>query len=472
MKQTTTKRRMAVTAGVAAASLVLAACGNGDGGETNGEADGEAQELTFWTPHNTPERMSVQQEVADGFEEETGIEVNVVGMDATDMNQSIVAGAAAGDMPDVALVGPDQVASWTSQGLLDEAVAQAAMDNLDPTTFSDQAMNLVSIDGELAAVPSDGWGELLFYRTDVFEDLGLDAPESVQDVVAAAQTIAESDVGMTGIVLGTQPADPMAHENLEHFGLANGCQMFEGTEVALESAACVQTLTDIQDMADASVAGDQDVESTRAAYLAGDAAMVVWSPHLLDEIAGLEPNFPVSAEGVSDDPQFLSQNTGIVGGLTGVANDDPTGFGLTMNLAIMQGANGEAAQQYVEYLLSQGYIDTLAMTPEGRAPVRTGTPENPQEYVDAWADLEIGVDDDNMLPFGEAYSDEAVEQVVAAANTFTRWGFGTENWATAGDAVTQTTLVNDYGTLIGGGDPEDYAAHIADQVRTLQAENE
>ena len=470
MKRTTTQRRMAVAAGVAAAALVLAACGNGNG--DGGETDGEAQELTFWTPHNTPERMSVQQEVADSFEAETGISVNVVGMDAPDMNQSIVAGAAAGDMPDVALVGPDQVSSWTSQGLLDESVAQAAIDNLDPSTFSEQAMDLVSIDGELAAVPSDGWGELLFYRTDVFEDLGLDAPESVQDVVEAAQTISDSDAGMTGIVLGTQPANAMAHENLEHFGLANGCQMFEGDEVALESDACVQTLTDIQDMADASVAGDQDVESTRAAYLAGDAAMVVWSPHLLDEIAGLEPNFPVSADGVGDDPQFLSQNTGIVGGLTGVANNDPTGFGLTMNLAVMQGANAEAAQQYVEYLLSEGYVDTLAMTPEGRAPVRTGTPENPEEYVDAWSELEIGVEDDNMLPFAEAYSDEAVEQVVAAANLFTRWGFGTENWATAGDAVTQTTLVNEYNTLIGGGDPADYAAHIADEVRTLQQENQ
>lgn len=471
----TIRRRATRVAGTAAvAALVLAGCsGGGDDGGSGGGGEDGAQQLTVWTPHNTPARMAVQEDVAAAFTEETGIEVNVVGLGAADMNQSIVAGAAAGDMPDVAVVGPDQVASWSAQGLIDTAAAQAAVDSLDQSTFSEQALDLVTIDDELAAVPSDGWGELLYYRTDVFAELGLDAPESVQDVVEAAQAISDSDVGMAGIVLGTQPANAMAHENLEHFSLANGCQMFdESGEVALESDACVQTLTDFQDMVEASVPGDQDVESTRAAYLAGDAAMVMWSPHLLDEIAGLEPNFPVSADGVADDPQFLSKNTGIVGGLTGVANDDPTGFGLTMNLAVLQGADADAAQQYIEYVLSEGYIETLAMTPEGRAPVRTGTPENPTEYVDAWSELEIGVDEDNKLPFAEAYSAEAVEAVVAAANTFTRWGFGTENWATAGAAVTQTTLVNEFNQLTGGGDPAEYAAHIAEAVRTLQQENQ
>src|SRR5699024_1592158 len=136
----------------------------------------------------------------------------------------------------------------------------------------------------------------LYYRTDVFEEFGLQPPETVADVGDAAQAIDDSDAGMSGIVLGTKPADRMAHENLEHFGLANGCQMFDDSGIAIDSEQCVETLSEYQDMIQASVSGDQDVESTRSAYLAGDAPMVVWSPHLLDEIANLEPNFPVSAE--------------------------------------------------------------------------------------------------------------------------------------------------------------------------------
>lgn len=456
--------RPAAVLGTVALTAALASCSD-DGGE-------EEHDLTFWTPHTTPERVAVQERIAADFEEETGFSVNIVGMEALDMNQAVVAGAASGDLPDIALVGPDQVASWSYQGLLDPEPAQTVLETLDPDTVSERALDLVTVDGAAEAVPSDAWGELVYYRTDVFDELGLDAPESVQDVAEAAQTIDDSDADMAGMVLGTQPADPMARENLEHFGAANGCQMFEGDEVALESEACVQTLEDVQAMADASVSGDQDVESTRAAYLAGDAAMAVWSPHMLNAIAGLDENFPVSADGVQDDPLFLAENTGVVGGLTGVANDEPTGYGLTMNYGVLQGADTEAARQYIEYVMTDAYIDTLASAPDGRAPLRSGTAENPQEYADAWAELEIGPDGGDRLPFTEAYSDDELDEVVDAANDFTLWGFGTGNWATAGAAMTQNTLVTEYNTLLNDGDPEAYAADIADSVRTLQLENE
>jgi len=429
----------------------------------------EGTEITFWTPHSTPQRIAIQEQVAAKFEAKTGIVVKVVGLAVADMNQSIVAGAAAGDVPDVALLGPDQVASWSSQGLTDSKAAESIIAKLDEATFSKQALKLVTLDGERAAVPSDGWGELLFYRTDVFDELGLDAPTSLEDVVIAAE--ATKAAGKPGIVLGTQPADGMARETMEHIGLANNCQMFDGADVALDSKECVNALSIYQKLAEASVPGDQNVESTRAAYLAGDAAMVIWSPHLLDEIANLDANFPVSAKENAENPDFLAQNTGIVGPMTGPDNDKATGSGLTMNYSIQTGAQTEAAQMYVEFVLSEGYIDTLAMTPEGRTPVRTGTTDEPQKFTDEWRALPMGADPANRRPFNEVYSAEAMDAIVEAANTFTRWGFGTENWATAGAAASEKTLVTDLNLLLGGGDPAEYAAHITQAASDLQQEN-
>src|SRR5699024_2614120 len=425
-----------------------------------------------WTVHNTPQRLAVQKRVAADFEEETGISVDIVGMSAEDMGTSIVAGAAAGDVPDVALVDPGAVAAWSSQGLVDTETVQNVVDSLDPSTFSQQALDLVTVDDALGAVPSDGWGELLYYRTDVFDQLGLDAPQSVQDVTEAAQAISESDADITPIVLGTTPGDSMARENLEHLSLANGCQMFDDGQVAFESDACVQTLSNYQTLVDLSVSGDQDVESTRAAYLAGDTAMAMWSPHLLDEIAGLDSNFPVSAEGSQENPDFLAQNTSVVGALTGVANNEATGYGLTLNYAVLKGANTEAAEQYIEYVMSDGYIDTLAMTPEGRAPVRTGTPNNSQQYIEEWKQLPLGADPDNQRPFDDAYNDQVIQAVVTAANSFTRWGFSTEHWATAGAATTENSLVIDFNQLLNGGDPQDYADHMAEITQKLEQENQ
>jgi multiple sugar transport system substrate-binding protein len=124
----------------------------------------------------------------------------------------------------------------------------------------------------------------------------------------------------------------------------------------------------------------------------------------------------------------------------------------------------------VQYVLSDGYIQTLAMTPEGRAPVRTGTPDDPEQYSEAWAELPLGADPANQKPFGEAYPPEVIEQVVAAANSFSRWGFGTENWATAGAAVTQNALVTDLGQLLSGGDPQAYGQQVTEAVSQLQSE--
>ena len=453
-----------------AAILSISGCG---GTNTSSDEPAKGDEIVFWTPHVTPARVKVQERVAQDFEDKTGIKVKVVPMSAADMNQAIVSNAAAGELPDVALLGPDQVASWNAQGLVDTDAARKVIDELGRDTFSDTAMQLVEIDGEPAAVPSDGWGELLYYRTDIFEQLGLEAPQSVDDVVAAAETIESADIGIAGIVLGTQPANAMAEENFEHIGLASGCKMFnDAGEVDLESDACVQATAAFQELANASVSGDQDVDSTRAAYLAGQAAMVLWSPHLLDEIANLEPNFPVSAPGVEDDPLFLAKNTGVVGGLTGVHNTNPTGMGLTMNISVMHGADADAAVAYAQYLLTDGYIDSLSMTPEGRIPVRAGNTPGSSEYIDAWADLKTGVDDSHKLALSEAFSSDVVQEVSQAANSFTRWGFGTEHWATAGAVTTQTALVNDLGKLLNGQDPAEYAASIAENVRSLQEENE
>src|SRR5699024_12288385 len=55
--------------------------------------------------------------------------------------------------------------------------------------------------------------------------------------------------------------------------ISNDCQLFTGADVTLDSPECVNALGEYQAIVAESVGGEQDVESTRAAYLSGDAAM-------------------------------------------------------------------------------------------------------------------------------------------------------------------------------------------------------
>jgi multiple sugar transport system substrate-binding protein len=436
-------------AGVAAvAALALAACGSDDDG---GAAATDGGEIVFWTPHTTPQRLAIQEEVAAAFTAETGIEVDVVGLDAAGANQAIVAGAASGDMPDVVLHRPDQTASWAEQGLLDPDAAQEVFERLGPDTFSEHAVDLVTLDGELQAVPSDGWGQFLYYRTDLFEEAGVEPPSSLEDIADAAAAL--NDAGTTGIVLGTAPGEDYTTQTLETLALMNDCQLFTGSDVSLSSGQCVTALAEYQRIQAESVNGDQDVESTRAAYLAGDAAMTLWSSHFLDELAGLDPNFPVSCDECADDPQHLAKNTGVVGLFTGPDNATPTTYGLTMNLGITRGADTEAAQQWVEYALSEGYIELLASATEGRIPVRTGTPEDPDLFVEQWRSQPLGADPSAQMPFDEVYPDDVISAVVDGANGFSRWGLGTEHAAVAGSLAAQNALAEDLQPLFGGADP-------------------
>src|SRR5690606_38173130 len=108
---------------------------------------------------------------------------------------------------------PDQAAAWHAQGLLDTEVPAEVVESLGPATFSGRAMDMVTPDGGPVAVPSDGWGQVLVYRTDLFEEAGLEPPETLADVAQAAEVL--DTEGRAGIVLGTAPGAPFTTQTLE-----------------------------------------------------------------------------------------------------------------------------------------------------------------------------------------------------------------------------------------------------------------
>ncbi|GAB3938240.1 hypothetical protein GCM10027614_17920 [Micromonospora vulcania] len=60
------------------------------------------------------------------------------------------------------------------------------VEKLGRQTFSPRALELTSDDGKQLSVPSDGWGQLLVYRKDLFAAAGLPAPDTYERITAAA----------------------------------------------------------------------------------------------------------------------------------------------------------------------------------------------------------------------------------------------------------------------------------------------
>src|SRR5919112_1258228 len=252
-----TKRRVQVSAAAVGVTVLLAACGSDGGGGGGGDDGGP---LTVWTLENLPDRLAAQQEIAAAFTESSGIEVDLVGIDEDQFNQLLTSSAAAGELPDVVGALPlAGVQALAANELVHPDVAAAVVEELGADTFSERSLELTRSGDTQLAVPSDGWAQLLLYRKDLFDAAGLAAPETYDDILAAAQALDSPQLaGFTG---ATVPNDAFTQQTFQHLALGNGCQMVDDDgEVTLDSDQCVAAFEFYDQLiTEYSVSGAQDV---------------------------------------------------------------------------------------------------------------------------------------------------------------------------------------------------------------------
>jgi multiple sugar transport system substrate-binding protein len=270
-------------------------------------------------------------------------------------------------------------------------------------------------------VPSDGWGQLLIYRKDLFRAAGLKAPRTLDDVRRAAMRLHRD--GLAGITLATAAGAGFTAETFEHVALIAGCQLVNDVgAITLTSKRCLRAFRFYVDLArNASVEGPQDVDSTRDTYFAGRAAMIFWSPFLLDAMAGLRDDAIPTCPQCKDDPAFLARNSGLVGALGGDSPRQRAQYGSIATWGIVAGGAVEPAKRFVSYMLSDGYARWLALSPQGKYPVRPGDAADPERYERAWAALRSGVE--RKAPLRRFYSAASIESLGEGVRSFRRWGF-------------------------------------------------
>ena len=365
--------RPLVAAGLAAALMTgLAACG-GDDSEGGGGGGGDADSITVWIEEDLPDRVAATQAIVDSFTAETGIEVELVAVAEDQFNQILTSNAAAGDLPDVIGGIPlGQIRTLSGNELIDTDAVAEVIDSLDAGTFSESALALTADGDTQLAVPSESWIQLLVYRKDLFEQAGLAEPTTYDDILAAAEALDSPDVA--GFVGANVAGDAFTAQTIEEIGLGNDCQLVdEEGEVTFDSDQCVEALDFYgQLMQNYTVSGAQDVDTTRASYFAGQAAMIIWSTFILDEMAGLRNDALPTCPECKKDPGFLAKNSGVVTAIQGPSGSAPATFGEITSWTIPAEASTDAAKQFVEYVMNDGYEPWIAIAPEGKVPVRSG----------------------------------------------------------------------------------------------------
>jgi multiple sugar transport system substrate-binding protein len=459
--------RWAVLTLLAVLAALAAGCGDDDdgGGGESGSIKGET--LTVWNNEFQPDRMNATEDILADFTKKTGVKTKLVAVPEDQLATLMTNAAAAGKLPDVVLATPvGDSHTYAREELFDLDAAQQVVDKLGKDTFSQKALDIVSQDGKATGVPSDGWGQLLIYRKDLFEKAGIDPPESLDDISAAAEQLNSGE--MAGITLATAPGDGFTSETFEHVALASDCQLVNDSgEITFDSPECVEALEWYGNIAsNYSVQGNQNVDTTRATYFAGRAAMMFWSPFLLDGMAGLRNDTKPACPECKKDPAFLAKNSGLIGPLAG-ASGEPAQFGSVSTFNISVDAPTAAAQALVEYMMNEGYTRWLALSPQGKYPVRLGDKEDPERFVQAWADLDSGVD--RKAPLAKFYSQESIDSLGEGVDSFERWGFAQGQGALIGAMSGEQPIANTVADVIGGKDPAEAAAEAQSTIEEIQA---
>ncbi len=397
-----------------------------------------AEELRFWTTEEQPERLARQEAMAAEFAAASGHTVEVIPVSENDLGTRATAAFAAGDLPDVIYHTLQYAAPWAEAGILDTDAATDVVEALGADTFAPGALAMAATAGGYASVPVDGWTQMLVYRADLFEANGLEPPNSYANVLAAVEAL-HNPPEMYGFVAATKIDENFMSQVLEHVFLANGVSPVGPDGVQeLDEAATIEVLEFYKAIAEASPPGDLYWDQSRTLYFSGNAAMIIWSPFILDELAGLRDSAPPT---INDDPTStdLAAATGIVTNFAGPSNPDGAAWGDVRYFGITSDASTDAAMEFVQYSMNEGYGQTLAIAPEGKFPVRRGTADNPTAFADLWATLDVGVD--RKAPLGALYDAAMIEEIVGGLDVAQRWGVA-EGQLSAASAIINSQVIN------------------------------
>src|SRR5690606_9677975 len=143
--------------------------------------------------------------LVEQFEEEhPGIRIERRAIPYGEYPNSVVQASLAGELPDILISDvvdtPVRGALGNFYDLSDEVEERGQRD----LYYEDRFESVLGANGEIYGVPNASNTLGLYYDADIFEDLGLEAPTTWEELEAAAEAI--SDTGQNAIIVAADPS--------------------------------------------------------------------------------------------------------------------------------------------------------------------------------------------------------------------------------------------------------------------------
>ena len=415
--------------------------------------------IEFWTTDNEPARLDVYEAIAEQYmAEHPNVDLRIVAIEEAGISQRIATALAANRVPDIIRMGVERVATLAADGILDEDAAEAVINDIGVDDFRESPLQMVMnpTTGKYAAIPYDGWVQAIWYRSDIFEEAGLEAPVTWDAINAACDALPGTGNLLYGLTLGTDPAQNYGHQIFEQVAMSNNAWPFDADgNVTFDTPEMIEALRFYTELQRCAMPGPQYWRGARESYELDQSGMLFYSTYIMDDLvegSGLEEggNVEIPVEDLALKTGFAPQMEGEGGSAS---------YGQLVTLAVMQGADPEA-QDVIKYFLTEGYQDVLGLAPFGKVPVL-------KSAVDGWKDLS---------PFFANYSSETLDQIANGYDTMGRWLFRPDYDATQraviGDIEGRLLIPQAISNIAleGTMTPETAAVWLQEQVEALVAE--
>ncbi|OGO38482.1 MAG: hypothetical protein A2W35_17155 [Chloroflexi bacterium RBG_16_57_11] len=240
--------------------------------------------LTFWMMKTFVDEANTQvEERAKAFEAENNVKVDVRMIAIDDLYPQWAAAIESGDVPDVTYCGYEDAGKFYNQGVLADLSDVVAQIQADNGPMNEAVVKAGTFDGKQYAVPM--WAEptVLYYRTDLFEKAGIQAPpETWEEFLEDAKLLTDESAGVYGAGFGLGRDNSDSEWWMRDILWGNGASLFneDGSAAAVnspEAQVAFQWLKDFWTTANVNPPGviGWDDGGNNAAYLAGQSAMIV-----------------------------------------------------------------------------------------------------------------------------------------------------------------------------------------------------
>ena len=415
--------------------------------------------VEFWTTDNEEERVDLYEAVAARYMEmNPNVDVRIVPIDEGTISQRVSTAVAANRLPDIIRMGVERVSAFAADGLLSEEAAMAVIEQIGEDDFRNGPLAMVTnpATGNYSAVPFDGWIQAIWYRSDIFEALGLEAPTSWDTIQAACEALPGQMDLLYAVGLGTDPGQNYGHQVFEQVAISNDAWPFDAEgNVTFDTPEMIAALEFYTGLQSCALPGPQYWRGSREAYEYGQSGMLFYSTYIMDDLvdgSGLEGGGNVELA-IPD----LAAQTGFAPEMAGP--NGSASYGQLVTLGITRDADAEAVD-VVKFFLTEGYQDVLGLAPFGKVPVL-------ESAVDAWK---------NSSEYFANYDESTLESIAAGYEVMQRWLFRPDYDATQravigdieGRLLIPTVISNI--AIEGTMTPETGAAWLQEQVEALVAE--